>query len=97
MDLPQHSLKVTPKSSENNKSGIEMICFWNRNTKVTVKMTKCLIETVLKKGNGHNSLIVEYFLAKVICKFCLSFSFLFWKRIGGCGLGESNKVNMKQT
>ena len=46
MDLPKHSLKVTPKPSENNKSGIEMICFWNKNTKITIKMTKCLIETV---------------------------------------------------
>ena len=97
IDPPKHSLKVTPKSSENNQSDTEVICFWNKNTQFAVKTTKWLIETGNQqtKGGGRNSWIAEGFPARVICDFCLSSSFL--QRNGGCGLGESNRINRKQS
>lgn len=48
MDLPKCSLKVTPKSSENNKSHTEMICLWATNAKIANKKANCIIETVKK-------------------------------------------------
>ena len=44
MDLSKQSLKVNPESSENNQSESEIIFLWNENTKVTIKLIKCLIE-----------------------------------------------------
>lgn len=49
MDLPKQSLKVNPESSENNQSELEIIFFWNENTKITIKLIKCLIENNKKK------------------------------------------------
>lgn len=53
MDLPKCSLKVTPKSSENNKSHTEMICLWATNAKIANKKANCIIETV-KKNKSPN-------------------------------------------
>lgn len=61
MDLPKQSLKVNPESSENNQSESEIIFFWNENTKITIKLIKCLIENSKKKKSGHSSLMVEFF------------------------------------
>lgn len=49
MDRPKQSMKVNPESSENNQSGSEVIFFWNENTKIIIKLIKCLIETAKKK------------------------------------------------
>lgn len=99
MDLPKQSMKVNPESSENNQSGSEVIFFWNENTKIIIKLIKRLIETAKKKKktSGHSSLMLEFFLFKVIFNFCLLLSFPFWNRDRSCGLEKSNKVNMKQT
>lgn len=97
MDLPKQSMKVNPESSENNQSGSEVIFFWNENTKIIIKLIKRLIETAKKKKSGHSSLMLEFFLFKVIFNFCLPLSFPFWNRDRSCGLEKSNKVNMKQT
>lgn len=74
IDLPKHSLKVTPKSSENTKSGTQTICLWDENTKTAMKIANCVTETA--KIKGHDSLIAEVLPAKVICEFSLFFSFL---------------------
>ena len=75
MDLPKRSLKVTPKSSENSKTGTEMICLWDENTKIAMKIANCVTETA--KIKGHDSFIAEVLPAKMICEFSLLFYFFF--------------------
>lgn len=46
---PATHLTVTLKPSENNKSGMKIICLWNKNTKTAMKMVDHIIGTVPKK------------------------------------------------
>lgn len=55
-----------------------MVCLWDINTKIALKMVNCIIETVKKKGGAHNSLIAEVFPAKGICDFSFLEGWRLW-------------------
>ena len=90
MDLPKQSLKVNPESSENNQSESEIIFFWNENTKVTIKLIKCLIEQQQKVVIVHwwlNFFSLKWFLISV-CPFL----FLSGIETGVVGLGRTTRI-----
>lgn len=90
MHLPKQSLKANPESSENNQSGSEVIFFWNENTKITIKLIKCLIETAKKVVIVHwwlNFFSLKWFLISVCPFLCLS-----GIETGIVGLGRATRL-----